>query len=163
MTKGKCTAFDISCVHAPYYTETTRRITEWAFFRKRGCLFGLFLPLLRVSAHGTKRCKNRLDAAESTGVYVTYLILRASFLPSLQPSLPFSPLFTFFSPLACIFFALFRLGEVFGELSDQRDETDINMEKCVLKITLLWANWIQNLETDFGIRKSTLRDRCREV
>lgn len=79
-----------------------------SFFSQRRCFFGLFLPLLRVSARGTKRCKNRLDAAESTGVYVTYLVLRASFLSSLQ-----SCLFHLFFAARSHFFALFRSGEVF--------------------------------------------------
>lgn len=156
VTEGKYAAFDTSCicVHAPYYTETSRRITEWALFRSRRCFFSLFLPLLRISARGTMRCKNRLDAAESTGMYVTYLVLRASSLPAVT-------LFTFFRSSLAFFFALFRLGKVFDELSDQRDKTGNTCPEN--NITLLFqANWIQNFEAGFDIRKKK-RYKCREV
>jgi len=68
----KRAAFDTPFIYARVsWTDVSpdNRVSfSFSFFFFRRCFFCLFLPLSRVAARGTKRCKNRLDAAESTGV-----------------------------------------------------------------------------------------------
>lgn len=152
MTKGKCAAFDTSCVHAPYYTVTSRRITEWAFFRSAvafSVFFCLFCASLRV---GLSVAKTGWMPPRVLGC----MLLISFFVPLSSLRCNLVCLFHLFFAARSHFFALFRSGEVFGELSDQRDKTGTNTEKCPENnITLLFCEQTKAKisRTDFDIKK----------
>jgi len=94
----------------PYCTETSRRITEWAFFSQSPLLFRSFsASFARLCAWDQALQKPAGCRREYWGV--CYLSRSSCLLPLFAATFP--AFFTFFRN-SLAFFALFRLGEVYS-------------------------------------------------